>query len=73
MCISITSYRSYYLKIFSLRVLYYLYMKRSSGDELFSDTYKMTLVQDCLYEVVGKVRGNSVKSEQAGAALDQHR
>ena len=46
-------------------------MKRSSGDELFSDTYKMTLVQDCLYEVVGKVRGNSVKSEQAGAGSTQ--
>ena len=27
-----------------------------SGDELFSDTYKMKLVDDCLYEVYGKVR-----------------
>jgi len=26
------------------------------GDELFSDTYKVKLVDDCLYEVYGKVR-----------------
>ena len=26
-----------------------------SGDELFSDTYPMKLVDDCLYEVYGKV------------------
>jgi len=25
-----------------------------SGDELFSDTYKVKLVDDCLYEVLGK-------------------
>merc|ERR1711970_1591402 len=25
-----------------------------SGDELFSDTYPVTLVEDCMYEVVGK-------------------
>ena len=25
------------------------------GDEMFSDTYPMTLVKDCLYEVTGKV------------------
>ena len=27
-----------------------------SGDELFSDTYPMKLVDDCIYEVYGKVR-----------------
>ena len=26
------------------------------GDELFSDTYPMKLVDDCIYEVYGKVR-----------------
>lgn len=26
-----------------------------SGDELFSDTYKMKLVDDCMWEVYGKV------------------
>ena len=29
---------------------------RFSGDELFSDTYKITLKDNVLYEVVGKVR-----------------
>ena len=28
----------------------------SSGDELFSDTYKIVLKDECLYEVWGKVR-----------------
>ena len=32
---------------------YYLII---SGDELFSDTYPMKLVDDCIYEVYGKVR-----------------
>lgn len=27
-----------------------------AGDELFSDTYPMKLVDDCIYEVYGKVR-----------------
>ena len=26
-----------------------------AGDELFSDTYPIKLVEDCLYEVTGKV------------------
>ena len=26
-----------------------------AGDELFSDTYPMKLVDDCVYEVYGKV------------------
>jgi len=26
-----------------------------SGDELFSDTYPIKLVEDCIYEVTGKV------------------
>ena len=37
-----------------------------SGDELFSDTYKINLVQDCIYEVIGKVRWFSVQSDQGG-------
>jgi len=36
-----------------------IYKDIFSGDELFSDTYKMTLVQDCLYEVVGKYETRS--------------
>lgn len=31
-----------------------IYKDVFSGDELFSDTYKVTLVKDCLYEVIGK-------------------
>lgn len=31
-----------------------IYKDVFSGDELFSDTYKVSLVSDCLYEVVGK-------------------
>jgi len=31
-----------------------IYKDIFSGDELFSDTYKMKLVDDCLYEVYGK-------------------
>ena len=27
----------------------------ATGDEMFSDTYPMKLVSDCLYEVTGKV------------------
>ena len=30
------------------------------GDELFSDTYPMKLVDDCIYEVYGKVRLGAV-------------
>ena len=30
-----------------------------AGDELFSDTYPMKLVDDCLYEVYGKVSETS--------------
>ena len=32
------------------------YLNPFAGDELFSDTYKMKLVQDCLWEVYGKVK-----------------
>jgi len=31
-----------------------IYKDIFTGDELFSDTYKVTLTKDCLYEVVGK-------------------
>jgi len=33
-----------------------IYKDVFSGDELFSDTYPMKLVDDCIYEVYGKVR-----------------
>ena len=34
-----------------------------SGDELFSDTYPMKLVDDCLYEVYGKVSVKCLRVE----------
>ena len=34
--------------------------KMIPGDELFSDTYPMKLVDDCIYEVYGKVRLGAV-------------
>jgi len=51
-----------------------------SGDELFSDTYRMTCVQDCLYEVVGKyetrtdgevvLEGSNASAEEADEGTD---
>ena len=39
-------------------------MTHDTGDELFSDTYPMKLVDDCIYEVYGKVRHhNSWRNE----------
>ena len=35
----------------------------SSGDELFSDTYKIVLKDECLYEVWGKVRTKFYSTE----------
>jgi len=32
-----------------------IYKDVFSGDELFSDTYPMKLVDDCIYEVYGKL------------------
>jgi len=52
-----------------------------SGDELFSDTYKMTCVSDCLYEVVGKyetrkegevvLAGSNASAEEADEGTDE--
>jgi len=38
----------------------HIYKDVFSGDELFSDTYPMKLVSECIYEVIGKVRGKGV-------------
>lgn len=35
------------------------------GDELFSDTYKMKLVDDCVWEVYGKVRIRFLQPKEA--------
>lgn len=53
-----------------------------SGDELFSDTYKMSLVSDCLYEVVGKyetrtdgevvLEGSNASAEEADEGTDSN-
>jgi len=57
-----------------------IYKDIFSGDELFSDTYKMTLVSDCLYEVVGKyetrtdgevvLEGANASAEEADEGTD---
>jgi len=51
-----------------------------SGDELFSDTYKVTLVNNCVYEVVGKyetrtdgevvLEGSNASAEEADEGTD---
>lgn len=38
-----------------------MYIFDVSGDELFSDTYKVSLVDNVLYEVIGKVSFENVK------------
>lgn len=53
-----------------------------SGDELFSDTYKMKLVDDCLYEVYGKhitrvlgdvqLEGSNASAEEAAEGVDEN-
>jgi len=57
-----------------------IYKDIFSGDELFSDTYKMSLVSDCLYEVVGKyetrtdgevvLEGANASAEEADEGTD---
>ena len=42
--------------IFRRKCDLFFYHLMISGDELFSDTYPMKLVDDCIYEVYGKVR-----------------
>merc|ERR1712241_1441135 len=59
-----------------------IYKDIFSGDELFSDTYKMTLVSDCLYEVVGKyetrtdgdvvLEGANASAEEADEGTDEN-
>merc|ERR1712018_285565 len=51
-----------------------IYKDVFSGDELFSDTYKMSLVKDCLYEVVGKYetrKGDEVVLEGSNASAEE--
>jgi len=57
-----------------------IYKDVFTGDELFSDTYKVTLVKDCLYEVVGKhetrtdgevvLEGANASAEEADEGTD---
>jgi len=59
-----------------------IYKDVFSGDELFSDTYKMSLVSDCLYEVVGKyetrtdgeviLEGSNASAEEADEGTDSN-
>merc|ERR1711955_162189 len=52
----------------------YLYKDVFSGDELFSDTYPIKLVDDCLFEVIGKheVRTEGeVQLEGANASAEE--
>jgi len=51
-----------------------IYKDIFSGDEMFSDTYKITLVKDCVYEVVGKWetrKGDEVQLEGANASAEE--
>jgi len=51
-----------------------IYKDIFSGDELFSDTYKITLVKGCVYEVVGKWetrKGDDVQLEGANASAEE--
>jgi len=58
-----------------------IYIDVISGDELFSDTYKVNLVEDCLYEVVGKyetrkegevvLEGSNASAEEAEEGTDE--
>merc|ERR1712055_519737 len=57
-----------------------IYKDVFSGDELFSDTYKMKLVDDCIYEVYGKhetrtegevhLEGSNASAEEADEGTD---
>ena len=40
------------------------------GDELFSDTYPMKLVDDCIYEVYGKVSRPFLESHMVRRIMD---
>merc|ERR1712080_379519 len=57
-----------------------IYKDVFSGDELFSDTYPMKLVDDCIYEVYGKhevrtegeiqLEGSNASAEEADGGTD---
>jgi len=57
-----------------------IYKDIFSGDELFSDTYKMSLTHNCVYEVVGKyetrtdgevvLEGSNASAEEADEGTD---
>ena len=40
------------------------------GDEMFSDTYPMKLVSDCLYEVTGKVNKIIIIVHTMGVSIE---
>jgi len=51
-----------------------IYKDIFSGDEMFSDTYKITLVKECVYEVVGKWetrKGDEIQLEGANASAEE--
>jgi len=58
-----------------------IYKDIFSGDEMFSDTYKITLVKDCVYEVVGKwetrkegeiqLEGSNASAEEAAEGTEE--
>merc|ERR1712018_285460 len=58
-----------------------IYKDVFSGDELFSDTYPMSLTKDCLYEVVGKyetrkegevvLEGSNASAEEADEGTEE--
>merc|ERR1711976_253744 len=66
---------------FTQFIIMKIYKDVFSGDELFSDTYKINLVQDCLYEVTGKyetrkqgevvLAGANARQEEADEGADE--
>lgn len=54
-----------------------LYLDVFTGDELFSDSYPMKIVDDVYYEVEGKVRGTTPSEKRpvrpTHFALEHHR
>merc|ERR1712037_662796 len=59
----------------------HIYKDVFSGDELFSDTYPMKLVSECIYEVIGKyetrkgdqvvLAGSNASAEEADEGTDE--
>jgi hypothetical protein len=60
----------------------YIFKDVFSGDELFSDTYPMKLINDCMYEVYGKhetrtegevvMQGSNASAEEADEGTDSN-